>query len=782
MPISFSSFSRGATARGTASRPCSGRPTPARPISPSSACWRIPSGMIGLPLRLLAREVYNKVVGARGRRRGRARHRRREDQAAATRATGSPRSRRCRAISTSPSSPSTRSSSAPISSAATSSPTACSTGAAATRPWCSAPRPCARMVERAAARRDVRLAGRACRSSPSRASRSSRACRARSAIVAFSAEEVYAIAELIRRQRGGAAVVLGALSPRTRNAQVALYQAGDVDYLVATDAIGMGLNLDVDHVAFAGDPQVRRLPVPPASTRPSSAQIAGRAGRHTRDGTFGTTGRCPPFEPELAQALESHTFEPIKVLQWRNTELDFASIGALQASLAKTPTRNGAAPAPRSPKTSRCSSMRRATTTCVHWPRRARRSSACGTSARSPTTAKSSPATHAELVSTSMDFLCAEGVDSRSTGSRARSRWPTIRRRHRYAVQPHRPHQDLDVCREPAAMACRSGPLARGDPRVEDKLSDALHERLAERFVDRRTSVLMRRLRENAMLETEIYAGPATSWSKATPLVACRLPLTPDADGGGSRRQGACVGGPEGARRRDRGPCRPVSPAPIATSCSPPTARIRWRAPPSRKLTAGDNVLRPHVRISSPTRHLNGPTHDRVQTRLDLWLAAHVETAAVAAGRCCAAPRTWHRARPRHRLPPSSRLSAYRALHGRRRGALPRPGCPRRPSHARRPLGAHHMFVPALLKPAPARARRRICGRSSMALSRSRRPRPSLRASPHPAAPRLRPIRRCRRRAVASSAIASAATGGPRRRPRTPRRSHPPGARLACGH
>src|ERR1700709_237291 len=116
----------------------------------------------------------------------------------------------------------------------------------------------------------------------------------RSAVVAFSAEEVYAIAELIRRPRGGAAVVLGALSPRTRNAQVDLYQSGDVEYLVATDAIGMGLNLDVDHVAFASDRkfdgyQFRNL-------NPSElAQIAGRAGRHSRDGTFGTTGRCPPL-------------------------------------------------------------------------------------------------------------------------------------------------------------------------------------------------------------------------------------------------------------------------------------------------------------------------------------------------------------------------------------------------------------------------------------------------------------------------------------------------------
>src|ERR1700736_1164458 len=154
----------------------------------------------------------------------------------------------------------------------------------------------------------------------------------RSAIVAFSAEEVYSIAEFVRPQRGGAAVVLGALSPRTRNAQVELYQSGDVEYLVATDAIGMGLNLDVDHVALVSDRkfdgyQFRQLN--PAEL----AQIAGRAGRASRDGTFGTTGRCPPFEPEVVQALESHRFEPVKVLQWRNTDLDFSSLGALAASL-----------------------------------------------------------------------------------------------------------------------------------------------------------------------------------------------------------------------------------------------------------------------------------------------------------------------------------------------------------------------------------------------------------------------------------------------------------------
>src|SRR6478609_5300947 len=229
----------------------------------------------------------------------------------------------------------------------------------------------------------------------------------RTAIVAFSADEVYAIAELIRRQRGGAAVVLGSLSPRTRNAQVALYQSGDVDYLVATDAIGMGLNLDVDHVAFASDRkfdgyQFRKLN--PAEL----AQIAGRAGRATRDGTFGTTGRCAPFEPELAQALESHVFEPVRMLQWRNSALDFASLGALQASLAMIPQEQGLTRAPvgedilvleHAARDEDVRALAKSKDTVERlWD-------ACEV----PDYRKIAPATHAELVTTLYGFLMREG-------------------------------------------------------------------------------------------------------------------------------------------------------------------------------------------------------------------------------------------------------------------------------------------------------------------------------------------------------------------------------------
>lgn len=162
----------------------------------------------------------------------------------------------------------------------------------------------------------------------------------RSAVVAFSAAEVYAIAELIRSRRGGCAVVMGRLSPRTRNAQVALYQDKEVDFLVATDAIGMGLNMDVDHVAFAGLSKFdghRPRPLLAAEI----AQIAGRAGRGMRDGTFGVTANCPPLEEELVNAVESHAFQPLDQLFWRNAELDFSSVASLIASLNAPPGRPG---------------------------------------------------------------------------------------------------------------------------------------------------------------------------------------------------------------------------------------------------------------------------------------------------------------------------------------------------------------------------------------------------------------------------------------------------------
>ncbi len=324
----------------------------------------------------------------------------------------------------------------------------------------------------------------------------------RSAIVAFSADEVYAIAELIRRQRGGAAVVLGALSPRTRNAQVALYQAGEVDYMVATDAIGMGLNLDVDHIAFASDRkfdgyQFRKLN--PAEL----AQIAGRAGRATRDGTFGTTGRCPPFETELAQALESHTFRASQDRAMAQQRPRFFVGRRVAGSLAAAPTENTMTRAP----------VAEDILVLDHAARDDEVRGLIGTSAdverlwevcQIPDYRKIAPATHAELAVTLYGFLRREGkipidwfAKQVALADRTDGDIDTLSNRiahiRTWTFAANRP----DWLADPEHWQG----VTRG---VEDKLSDALHERLTERFVDRRTSVLMRRLRENAELEPEM--------------------------------------------------------------------------------------------------------------------------------------------------------------------------------------------------------------------------------------------------------------------------------------
>src|SRR5215813_11377375 len=444
----------------------------------------------------------------------------------------------------------------------------------------------------------------------------------RSAVVAFSAEEVYSIAELIRRQRGGAAVVLGALSPRTRNAQVALYQSGDVEYLVATDAIGMGLNLDVDHVAFASDRkfdgyQFRRLN--PAEL----AQIAGRAGRATRDGTFGTTGRCPPFETELAQALESHTFEPIQTLQWRNTALDFFSLGALQASLAETPKESGLTRAPVAEDilvldhAARDDDVRNMATTPEAI---ARLWEVC----QVPDYRKISPAAHAELVMTLFGYLMREGklpVDwfarQVELADNIEGDIDTLSNRIAHIRTWTFAANRLDWLADPEHW--------QGVTRaVEDKLSDALHERLTERFVDRRTSVLMRRMRENTALETDIRK---TGEVVVEGHVIGRLDgftFTPEASAAGTEAKtlaGAAqkVLAVEIDARASRLGQAPDDQFVLATD-----GVIRWQGQPVGKIVAAEEVLKPRVRVIADEQ-LSGASRDAVQARLDLWLKTHIE-------------------------------------------------------------------------------------------------------------------------------------------------------------
>src|ERR1700760_978991 len=444
----------------------------------------------------------------------------------------------------------------------------------------------------------------------------------RSAVVAFSADEVYAIAELIRRQRGGAAVVLGALSPRTRNAQVALYQSGDVDSLVATDAIGMGLNLDVDHVAFASDRkydgyQFRRLN--PAEF----AQIAGRAGRGSPDGTFGTTGRCAPFEPELVNALQNHTFESVRVLQWRNSSLDFSSLGALQVSLALAPAHEALTRAP----------IGEDLRVLDHAARDAEvRDMAHGEAAverlwdacQIPDYRKIAPAAHAELVTTLFCFLMQKG--------RIPDAW--------FAAQVDQADNitgDIDTLSGRIAqirtwtfVANRPDWLA--DPEhwqgiardVENKLSDALHERLTERFVDRRTSVLMRRLRENTVLNTEIGK---TGEVIVEGHVIGRLDgftFAPDAAEAGSDAKALQATAQKALAGEIEARAEKLSGAPDEHIVLTADGTIRWTGDAVAKLVAADDALHPRLRIIADER-LTGASRDKVQARLDLWLKTHIE-------------------------------------------------------------------------------------------------------------------------------------------------------------
>ena len=519
----------------------------------------------------------------------------------------------------------------------------------------------------------------------------------RSAIVAFSAEEVYAIAELIRRQRGGAAVVLGALSPRTRNAQVALYQSGDVDYLVATDAIGMGLNLDVDHVAFAADRkfdgyQFRKLN--PAEL----AQIAGRAGRATRDGTFGTTGRCDPFEPELVQSLESHTFEPVRMLQWRNSDLDFASIGALQASLAASPAEPGLTRAPVAEDilvlehASRDEDVREL---AVKREAVARLWDAC----QVPDYRKIAPATHAELAVTLYGFLMREGnipVD-----------WFS-----QQVAQADRTDGGIDTLSNRIAhvrtwtyVANRPDWLA--DPEhwqnvtraVEDKLSDALHERLAERFVDRRTSVLMRRLRENTMLETEIgKTGEVTVEGHVIGRLDGFM-FAPDASAAGSEAKALNAAAQKALAGEIEQRATKLSQAPNDQIVLASDGVLRWTGDLVGKLIAGDDVLRPRLRIVADEQ-LTGPARELVQTRLDLWLKNHIEKLLAPLFSLTAADDVTGMARGiAFQLVESLGVLERQKVAEEVKG-LDQPARATLRKYGVR-FGAYHIYLPILLKPAP---------------------------------------------------------------------------------
>ncbi|HUH78223.1 MAG TPA: helicase-related protein, partial [Devosia sp.] len=518
----------------------------------------------------------------------------------------------------------------------------------------------------------------------------------RSAIVAFSARQVYSIAELIRRERGGAAVVMGALSPRTRNAQVDLYQNGDVDFLVATDAIGMGLNLDIHHVAFADDSKfdgryTRGL------TPAELAQIAGRAGRHARNGTFGVTGGTEGFDEELVVALETHDFDPIKVLQWRNNQLDFSSITALQNTLDAVPEHRSLTRVPTA--TDQLALEFVARNEAGKLARGLDGARLLWECCQIPDYQGISPASHGEIVTRIYSDLVKRGkvnedwiaeqvrfcdnasgdIDTLSNRIKQIRTWTFVANRKNWLADPsHWREKTRDI---------------------EDRLSDALHERLIQRFVDRRTSVLLRHLKDKRMVSPEINERGEVRLEGHLigTLEGFRFTLARndgDADIKGLRAAADQVVAPEIHNRADRLAGAPNEEFVLATD-----GRLRWKGDIVAELIEGESLYRPRI-LMLADESLTGTDLERVQDRLSLWLRHHVNTV----------------------LEPIMALEAPADLDGDARGIgfqlfeqlglLPRPQVADAVKNLDQDVrgqmrklgikfGAYHIYLPLSLKPAP---------------------------------------------------------------------------------
>ncbi|MBU1175076.1 MAG: helicase [Alphaproteobacteria bacterium] len=445
---------------------------------------------------------------------------------------------------------------------------------------------------------------------------------ARTAIVAFSAAEVYAIAELLRRERGGAAVVMGALSPRTRNAQVDLFENGDVDFLVATDAIGMGLNLGLNHVAFASETKFdgyQTRPLTPAEF----GQIAGRAGRHTTNGTFGTTGLADAFDAELIERIEGHDFEPVKMLQWRNPDLDFDSLKDLRGSLDRVPDRPGLTRAPTAIDQRTLEAL--AQSELSAFADSAERVRLMWECCQIPDYRDISPAQHTHLVSRIFRELSQRGkldtdwiaeqvrfcdntegdIDTLSHRIRQTRTWTFVANRRAWLEDPV-------LWRE----RTRS---------IEDRLSDALHEKLTQRFVDRRTSVLIRHLRDRRMVSPEItdrgeisVEGHLIGTIEGFRFTLARTEGEVDAKG--LRAAAASAVAPEIRNRAAR-----LANAPNEEIILSTDGYLRWKGEVVAEIVEGDDILSPRVLVLAD-ESLTGAELERVQERLGLWLRHLINT------------------------------------------------------------------------------------------------------------------------------------------------------------
>lgn len=520
----------------------------------------------------------------------------------------------------------------------------------------------------------------------------------RSAVVAFSADEVYAIGELIRRQRGGVAVVLGALSPRTRNKQVELYQSGDVDFLVATDAIGMGLNLDVDHVAFAQTKkfdgyQYRDL------TAAELGQIAGRAGRHVRDGTFGVTGQVPPLSEELIEKIEGHDFDPVKVLQWRTQDFDYSSVDALRRSIETVPVVEGltkALPAVDQRALEHLAGDPAIKALANNRQRVALLWDACAL----PDYRRIAPAQHADLIGSIYQDLAERGhVDEAYMAEQVRRADTT--------------DGDIDTLSQRIAqirtwtfVSHRPGWLAdpthwQGKTReIEDRLSDALHERLTKRFVDRRTSVLMRRLRENSMLDAEISPNGAVTVEGHHVGELQGFRFTADASASGEDGKAVRTAAQKALATEFEARAEKFSTAPNGDFALAHDGIVRWLGQPVATLTDTDDILKPRA-ILLADEQLTGPARDKVAERLERYVGYQIDSQLKPLVDLKNADQLTGIARGvAFRLIENLGLIDRReiaddikSLDQESRAALRRLGVR---------FGAYHIFLPALLKPAPA--------------------------------------------------------------------------------
>jgi ATP-dependent RNA helicase SUPV3L1/SUV3 len=447
----------------------------------------------------------------------------------------------------------------------------------------------------------------------------------RSAIVAFSAEEVYAIAELIRRTRGGAAVVMGALSPRTRNAQVAMYQAGEVDYLVATDAIGMGLNMDVSHIAFASltkfdGRRQRRLFIP------EMAQIAGRAGRHQRDGSFGTLGGirdAPLFNDHEIEKIEAHQFSPLSHLYWRNGEPEYDGLTALIESLEWAPQQPVLHAAPEAEDLRVLKHLAadpdiiaRATYPAAI----ARLWEACGL----PDFRKTGTEYHARLVARIYGYLM-EGAchipahviaQELARLDSVQGDIPTIAARIASARTWAYAAQRADWLAEPQHWAART--LA-----LEEKLSDALHAKLTERFVDRRTTLLMRGMAaDNSLLEVMVADDGIVSVEDEMIGRLDGFRFTPDPEARRENRKRLLAAAearlPQELARRAASLAAAADGALLLITGG--AVKISWQGIQVATIKRGRDWLRPKLALDAPLMQLPLLVREPVQARLTLWL------------------------------------------------------------------------------------------------------------------------------------------------------------------